>query len=232
MKRTLSVLLLLALLVLPMTGLADDIKFVITIGSADNNRTVSRVFDGAVNTVGDLKSYIYNLGGAWSTNAPLTDKLETHYSGTVEMHVSMSTSAYVVTPYGHTTVPFAEMDPDLGKPSYRRDDTTAKQSGNRSTYKNITGSTNYLYQVYANNRSIDFRVFANGSKTSFLEKFGANDSGKIRLTLTVRQDNAELKPVFTAEALTYLEGLNVAEVVISGPGGEQVYSMADLRAML
>lgn len=125
---------------------------------------------------------------------------------------------YGVIPYGYQPVnPAAE--PPEAKPA------------NRASLGNITWSTVYLYQVYINGRSLDFRVFGDDAKQVFLLSFQSVMNG-VRMVLKVRGTYNTLLPVFTEEALNVLAKFNVTEVVIKNNDQDTVYTMDELRLML
>lgn len=106
----------------------------------------------------------------------------------------------------------------------------ADQPG-RASYGDVVWSTEYLYQVYVNGRSIDFRVFIDGKKTTFKLAFEGTGYGPLRMLLTVRQSMDGLTLEYTGAALDYLEAINVTEVALTlGDGSQQRYSISGLRS--
>lgn len=235
MKKTIAILLLAVMMLVPALSMAKDITFVIRVHSAGFLRERSITLDTEMHTLGDLKSYIRSMGADWKAPGKNKAKIGDYYTTSpVTLDVSGAPSTYV-SPDGTFFAPSP-----FGGAYKQAEQAPAKQKGssstasnpNRTTYKNIVASTQYLYQVNVNNRSLDFRLFGDGQKIAFLEKFGTNDEGKIRMTLTVWQAYDELKPVYTEDAIKALKNLDVAEVVISSKNNEDKHTMDELLTML
>lgn len=133
----------------------------------------------------------------------------------------------IVTPNAYYWV-YGPMGPILTNPANTQPE---EKPANRATLGKITWSTEYLYQVYVNNRSIDFRVFGDGSKLAFRLGFQSAIDGT-RMVMKVRGIFETLQPVFTKEALNTLAELGVTELCITSNEGDIIYTMDELRAML
>ncbi len=121
--------------------------------------------------------------------------------------------------------------PQVFPPYWQPKSAPQAEPSNRKSIGNITWSTKYLYQVFVNERGIDFRVFGDGGKLAFLEAFGRTEQGELYLQMTVRGTYGILKPVFTTKALNFLTGLGVAEVRVISGAGETVYTVDQLAGM-
>lgn len=225
MKKCIATLLVLvAILSMASFALADGtITFQIRVTSPFGSRTYTQEMRDTL-TIGDLRSYISNLGRA---NLPghSSDPLWWHYSAGQTYTIDVDSSDPEHKNYEVLPNMIILKDPhQTKKPSPKA---TAKPT-NRKSSSSITWSTEYLYQIFANNRSFDFRVFGDGKKIAFKESFDMNADSKMTAELTVRGVYTELKPVYTEEAVKGLLALGVSEVRIISTGGEDVYDLQSL----
>lgn len=102
----------------------------------------------------------------------------------------------------------------------------------RASNGKVEWSTEYLYQVVANNKNIDFRVMNDkGTKSVFKMGFETNSNGNQTLLLQDTRDNANPTLSYTKEALDYLKVINVDEVVLIAKNGtETSFTMAELES--
>lgn len=100
----------------------------------------------------------------------------------------------------------------------------------RASYGDITWSTEYLKQGWANNRNFDLRLYQGNDRIVYKESFGPGENSGVRMTLFVNKTMTGLKPVYTDEALDFLEDLGVTEILVATKNEETVYTIEQLRA--
>lgn len=106
------------------------------------------------------------------------------------------------------------------------------KSGDTFTFRELTGTRIYIYQVCVNNKFLDFFLFGDDGKIAFMEKFDFGRDGKYQLIIYIWASRNDLAPVYTAEALDILEGHGFTSVLIRGGKNEIVYTITELREAL
>lgn len=226
MKKLISVALLVAMaLSFATMAMADGIiTFELRVTTPFSSWTYTTQMADTL-TIGDLRSVIRGMGRA-KVPGNNDDPLYWHYS---------AGQTYVITVDGREKIDY-EVNPGYviikgaatPKPSATKKPSSSGSSESRKSSGDITWSTEYLYQVYVNGRSYDFRVFGDGKKIAFKERFDLNDEHKMTGTLTVRGTYTELKPVYTEEAVEALIAQNISRIVITSPTGDQTIELAEL----
>lgn len=208
-KRTVAALLLVVALALPLSGLAASPQS--NIIYADDMSYV--IIDGVV--------YPY---------VPYKPQTPTPWQG--PGYVSPDGSYYIKYPsypyyYGYPYPQFINQQYGGTAPQT----SAAEKPAGRASVGDVVWSTEYLYQVYVNNRSLDFRVFVDGEKVVFKLAFEKTEYGTLRMLLTVRNTSQNITLEMTKEAVDYLEAIGVAEATLTSGGGTQRYSISNLRSM-
>lgn len=225
-KRWLAIFLLVMTLVLPVIATATAssvlIRLVIQYPGGTYNLEVN--FDGFM-TIREMERSVRRAYGGFSSpyagDALIGDCYSDH--DTIYVQGGIGNPSYVT--------PYAIYWGGFPQPPTAPQKAKAKEPSTRKEEFGIAWSTKYLYQVNVNNRGIDFRLFGDGTKLAFLEKFELSDKNEIFLVMTVRGVYEELKPVFTTEALNYLKGINMKGLRIVSKTGEIIYSMEELEGM-
>jgi len=108
-----------------------------------------------------------------------------------------------------------------------------REQARRRRMNDITWSGERLWQVLANEKLLDFRIYADGEKQLFKLNFGPTDTGAgVMMTLSIVAGREPMQFMYTAEALDFLESIGVTQV--RGQSGESqiIHEIDQLRAML
>lgn len=206
MKKTIMTLLLISMLAVPVISV---------LVAGDGTSQLSQVAYASSAGRGSYPSYIY--APPW-----VIDRYDEWYHGRWRDYYNTPFNGYSSWGWGYgpdTVTPRVVATPKPAQPQY-----------GRASYGGIVYSTEYLYQININNRSIDGRLFGDGEKTVFKLSMAMREDGGIRLIMTDTRTHDEIKPVFTKKAVNYLEDVGIDEVVVvSRRGDQQTYSLDALR---
>lgn len=227
-KRWLAVCLLIMTVALPVlaSATAGSVMLRVVIQYPGGTYNMEINFDGYM-TIKEMEKSIRKAYGAFSSPYSGSALIGDCYSAGDTIYVQGGAgNPSNVTPYAIYWGGFPPPPAPQKKPAPK-----ATQAPSRKEQFGITWSTKYLYQVNVNNRGLDFRLFGDGEKLAFLEKFEKNEKNEIVLVMTVQGAYQELIPSFTTEALNYLKGINLKSLRIVSKAGEIIYTVAELETM-